>query len=64
MLLAPSDVTLGLLAGGRATRLGGVDKAWLLRDGEPQAIGKETSATPAVAKMIVEGVTTWTSRLP
>lgn len=29
-------ITLGLLAGGRATRLGGVDKAWLLRDGIPQ----------------------------
>lgn len=31
-----SDVTLGLLAGGRATRLGGIDKAWLRRNGEPQ----------------------------
>lgn len=28
----PGGVTLGLLAGGRATRLGGIDKAWLLRD--------------------------------
>lgn len=28
------DVTLGLIAGGRATRLGGCDKAWLQRDGE------------------------------
>lgn len=28
--------TLGLLAGGRGTRLGGVDKAWLRRDGRPQ----------------------------
>ena len=32
----PGGVTLGLLAGGRATRLGGVDKAWLLRGGMPQ----------------------------
>src|SRR5690606_12671905 len=32
----PGGVTLGLLAGGRATRLGGTDKAWLLRDGMPQ----------------------------
>lgn len=31
-----SDVTLGLFAGGRATRLGGIDKAWLQRDDEPQ----------------------------
>jgi len=31
--------TLGLLAGGRATRLGGVDKAWLQKEGgEPQVL--------------------------
>ena len=29
-------LTVGLLAGGRATRLGGLDKAWLLRDGVAQ----------------------------
>lgn len=29
-------VTLGLLAGGRGTRLGGVEKAWLEKDGRPQ----------------------------
>ncbi|MFL6586151.1 MAG: molybdenum cofactor guanylyltransferase [Luteimonas sp.] len=29
-------LTVGLLAGGRATRLGGLDKAWLLRDGVSQ----------------------------
>jgi molybdopterin-guanine dinucleotide biosynthesis protein A len=34
----PMVVTLGLLAGGRATRLGGVDKAWLLRSGMPQVV--------------------------
>lgn len=28
--------TLGILAGGRATRLGGADKAWLTRGGLPQ----------------------------
>lgn len=33
-----SDITLGLLAGGRATRLGGIDKAWLQRDGEAQVL--------------------------
>lgn len=32
------DVTLGLLAGGRATRLGGIDKAWLVRGGVPQVV--------------------------
>ena len=30
--------TLGILAGGRATRLGGRDKAWLERDGVPQVL--------------------------
>ena len=35
---APGGVSLGLLAGGRATRLGGIDKAWLVRDGVPQAV--------------------------
>lgn len=33
-----SNTTLGILAGGRATRLGGLDKAWLLRDGVPQVL--------------------------
>jgi molybdopterin-guanine dinucleotide biosynthesis protein A len=30
--------TLGILAGGRGTRLGGIDKAWLRRDGIPQVV--------------------------
>lgn len=30
--------TLGLLAGGRATRLGGLEKAWLERGGVPQVL--------------------------
>lgn len=33
-----ADITLGLLAGGRGSRLGGVDKAWLQRDGVPQVV--------------------------
>ncbi len=37
-LLPVHDITLGLLAGGRATRLGGADKAWLSRDGMPQVL--------------------------
>jgi molybdopterin-guanine dinucleotide biosynthesis protein A len=36
--VTPGDVTLGILAGGRATRLGGRDKAWLERDGIPQVL--------------------------
>ena len=34
----PFATTLGVLAGGRATRLGGLDKAWLQRDGQPQVL--------------------------
>lgn len=33
-----SQLTLGLLAGGQASRLGGRDKAWLQRDGIPQVV--------------------------
>ena len=36
--IAPDDIALGLIAGGRATRLGGVDKAWLTRGGVPQVL--------------------------
>ena len=36
--IARADVTLGILAGGRASRLGGRDKAWLQRDGVPQVL--------------------------
>lgn len=36
--IAPEDLTLGLIAGGRASRLGGVDKAWLMRGGVPQVL--------------------------
>jgi molybdopterin-guanine dinucleotide biosynthesis protein A len=36
--LPASQVTLGILAGGRASRLGGTDKAWLERDGIAQVI--------------------------
>lgn len=35
---AAGATTLGILAGGRATRLGGRDKAWLEREGEPQVL--------------------------
>jgi len=35
-MIPATDITLGLLAGGRATRLGGIDKAWLTRDGMSQ----------------------------
>jgi len=35
---AAADITLGLLAGGRGSRLGGVDKAWIERDGIAQVL--------------------------
>jgi len=34
----PDDITLGILAGGQGSRLGGLDKAWLSRDGIPQVL--------------------------
>ncbi|GAB3356554.1 molybdenum cofactor guanylyltransferase [Lysobacter tyrosinilyticus] len=37
-IIPPDQLTLGVLAGGRATRLGGVDKAWMQRDGVPQVL--------------------------
>lgn len=36
--LSLQDVTLGLLAGGAGSRLGGADKAWLQRGGVPQVL--------------------------
>ena len=36
-MIKPDQITLGILAGGRATRLGGADKAWLQRAGIAQA---------------------------
>jgi molybdopterin-guanine dinucleotide biosynthesis protein A len=35
-MIAPRDIALGILAGGRGTRLGGCDKAWIMRGGMPQ----------------------------
>ena len=37
-MFAADALTLGLLAGGLGSRLGGVDKAWLQRDGIPQVL--------------------------
>ncbi|MFD0726924.1 molybdenum cofactor guanylyltransferase [Lysobacter brunescens] len=37
-LPSPHELTLGLIAGGRASRLGGVDKAWLMRGGVSQVL--------------------------
>lgn len=47
------ELTLGILAGGRATRLQGRDKAWLRRDGVPQVLRLVQVCTPAVSAILV-----------
>jgi len=47
------QITLGILAGGRATRLGGVDKAWLERDGVPQVMALAQAFAPRVDAVVV-----------
>ena len=51
--MAREDVTLGLLAGGRGTRIGGADKAWLLRGGVPQVLRWERRFAHEVAATLV-----------
>lgn len=51
--LPPSEITLGILAGGRATRLGGLDKAWIERDGLPQVIRLQRRFVSEVATTLV-----------
>ncbi len=73
--LTASDITLGLLAGGRASRLGGLDKAWLERDGVPQVLRFARWFAPDVGSVLVsanrsleryaeQGLTTVTDRRP
>lgn len=45
--------TLGILAGGRALRLGGRDKAWLERDGTPQVLRWRNRFQGQVDEMLV-----------
>jgi molybdopterin-guanine dinucleotide biosynthesis protein A len=47
------EITLGILAGGRATRLGGCDKAWLERDGVPQVLRMAQRFAGEVAGVLV-----------
>jgi len=51
--IARQDITFGLLAGGRATRLGGRDKAWLTRDGVPQVVRLARCFSPVVSGVLV-----------
>lgn len=48
-----NDITLGLLAGGKASRLGGLDKAWLEREGMPQVLRWQRRFSSEVAAMLV-----------
>ncbi|WP_024890214.1 molybdenum cofactor guanylyltransferase [Luteimonas huabeiensis] len=50
---APAQVTLGILAGGRATRLGGRDKAWLRRDGRAQVEHVVAALGPLASRVLV-----------
>lgn len=45
--------TVGILAGGQATRLGGVDKAWLERDGVPQVLALVQALAPQCDAVLV-----------
>lgn len=46
-------MTLGILAGGQGTRLGGVDKAWLSRGGVPQVLRIATRFGNRVNRVLV-----------
>jgi molybdopterin-guanine dinucleotide biosynthesis protein A len=50
---AAPHITLGILAGGMATRLGGIDKAWLERDGVPQVVALAHAFGSRVEAVIV-----------
>lgn len=47
------DITLGILAGGRATRLGGIDKAWMLSDGLPLVLRLCDAFDERVARILI-----------
>ena len=52
-IIPPDQLTLGVLAGGRATRLGGVDKAWIQRDGVPQVLRWRRRFSTEASAMLV-----------
>ncbi|HVR80559.1 MAG TPA: molybdenum cofactor guanylyltransferase [Luteimonas sp.] len=52
-MIASQAITLGILAGGRATRLGGRDKAWLERDGIPQVLRIAHRFAPEVETIVI-----------
>ncbi|HEY5804488.1 MAG TPA: NTP transferase domain-containing protein [Lysobacter sp.] len=52
-VLAASQVTLGILAGGLGSRLGGIDKAWLERDGVAQVLRWQRRFSEETAAVLV-----------
>lgn len=50
---ARRELTLGILAGGRAQRLGGRDKAWLEYDGQPLVQRLVQALAPSLAAVLV-----------
>ena len=52
-VISSNDITLGLFAGGKASRLGGIDKAWLERSGEPQVLRWQRRFSNEVGAMLV-----------
>ena len=51
--ISSGDITLGLLAGGKGSRLGGIDKAWLERDGVPQVLRWQRRFSGEVSALLV-----------
>lgn len=51
--MAVQTTTLGLLAGGLGTRLGGVDKAWLRREGVSQVERLVARLSPGVDEVLI-----------
>lgn len=52
-MIAAHDITLGLLAGGAGSRLGGTDKAWLQRSGVPQVLRLAKRLSGETASVLV-----------
>lgn len=50
---AQAGITLGILAGGQATRLGGLDKAWLRHAGQPQVLRLARRLETRVERILV-----------
>lgn len=48
-----ATITLGILAGGHATRLGGLDKAWLQQDGQAQVLRWRDRFASEVSAIVV-----------